>query len=315
MRNLGRVSAAMATLAGASMAVALVVVGCGGDDNGTDGGTDSGPDMKASDHTVDVKTDTTQPDATPPDADAAPPPDAPPPDAKFFDVGEASFDVVIIPEGGFDVSLAQFPAAVNAAYCQRLETCCHALDAGVADAGGFAAGCIADFGPYSASGNLNLANTASPHVVYDPSNAKECLEQFAATPCGTETAAQSELNYLTCASAIQGQLAIGASGCTSSFDCVSGAYCPSDGGTCTALAIAGMPCKDTNYSTDCTYLGNGDPLLWCNADSGTCENDFSTGSSCIEYEQCNTQVCNFSGSTGTCASTLQFANAALCASP
>jgi hypothetical protein len=311
MRNLGRLSAVMATLAGASMATALVVAGCGGDDNGTDGGTDSGPDIKG-DHTVDVKTDMTAPDALPPDADAAPPPDAPPPDVKFFDVSDAGFDIMVSDAAGFDVSLAQFPAAVNEAYCQRLEACCGMLDAGVAEAGAFVAACVASFTGYSASGDLNLANTASPHVVYVESNAKECLEQLAATPCGTVTAAQAQVNYLTCASAIKGQLAIGASGCTSSFDCVSGAHCPTDGGTCTALSGVNGACKDFEYSTDCNYLGNGVPLLWCNPDSGTCLNDFANGSGCFESEQCQSLICSGAGS---CVPSFQFASSGYCASP
>jgi hypothetical protein len=306
-------------LAGASAALALSVAGCGGDDNVI------GPDA------ADVKHDTTSDHtmADVPHVDVqhkdAPPPedvrdsgkrDAPSDVVMFFDVGEASFDVgdVKITDAAFGVSLSEFPAAVNTAYCQRLEACC-SMDGGVVDAGAFLASCLASLAGYSAAGNLNLANTSSPNVTYVPAKAKQCLDDLAATSCGTESAAQSELNYLTCAAAIQGKLAIGSSGCTSSFDCVSGAYCPSDGGSCTALATVGMPCKDTTYSQDCTYLGNGEPLLYCGADSGTCLDDLPNGSTCSEYEQCTSQVCTFGSTSGTCATSYLFSYPAFCASP
>jgi hypothetical protein len=322
MRNLGRVTAVMAGLAGASAALALVVAGCGGDDSTTPDASDAKADMVTSDRTIDVNksdvnNDVKQPDAPPPDVDSGVQ-DAPPPDVKDFDVGDASFDIgsdVNLTDAPFGVSLSEFPAAVNLAYCQRLEACCNAEDGGVADASGFVSSCVSSLGPFSVSGNLNLANTASPNVVYVPSKAKECLDQLAATPCGTVSAGQSELNYLTCASAIQGQLAVGSGPCTSSFDCASG-YCPTDGGTCTALGGVGASCKDTTYSTDCTYLGNGDPLVYCSADGGTCQADLPNGSTCVEYQQCNSQVCFFgSSSSGTCETSFVFATHAFCMMP
>jgi hypothetical protein len=314
----------MASLAGASTTLALVVSGCGGDDTSTGADAADAKQESTSDHTMmmDGKTDVIQSDASdapsPEDVQDGGMPDVPS-DVKFFDVGDAGFDVgdATINDAPFEVSITDFPTAVNTAYCQRLEACC-STDGGAgagADAGGFVATCLASFGPYSASGNLNLANPSSPHVVYVPANAKECLAQLAATPCGTETAAQSELNYLTCASAIQGTLTPGTGPCTSSFDCVSGAYCASDGGLCTSLAKVNMPCKDTTYSQDCTYLGNGDPLLFCNADSGTCLDDLVNGSTCDEYQQCASQVCNFGSTSGTCATTFQYSYPALCAAP
>ncbi len=348
MRNLGRVTAVLATLAGASAAMGAFLAGCGGDDtignpDASDGSQDTTSDHTAppdgradvtheDHHTNDVQSNDVVTDAGDGGTDASDAkdsgsdspdvlPDVVTDSPMFFDVGDAGFDVAdVFADAPFEVSLAQFPAAVNTAYCQRLAACCTA-DGGTGDAGAFVANCLGSFAGYSAAGNLNLASTSSPNVIYVTAKAEQCLEQLAATPCGTVSAGKSELNYLTCAEAIQGTLGVGTSGCTSTFDCTSG-YCPTDGGTCTALSGVGGPCSDTTYSTDCTYEGNGDPLVYCSPDAGTCQSDLPTDagggatSACFEYEQCQSQVCDFSGGPDggpACVNSFIFADPEYCA--
>jgi hypothetical protein len=297
MRGIRRVGAIVAGFACGSAALAAFVEACSSDDRSLapqvlDAHLDTMTDQ-AVDH-ADAKEDV-QPDVGPDGSESDPD------GITFLDVTDA---------GSIDVTLKEFPEAVDTAYCRRLAACCS-----VVDAGAFVARCLASFAGYSASGNLNLANTSSPHVTFNTGKAKACLEQIAAYPCGSVTAAQIELNAVTCASAIQGDLTAGAGPCTSSFDCVSGAYCPRDGGVCTPLSDAGGLCKDFTYSTDCTFLGNGVPSNYCNPDSGTCQPDHPNGSTCFEYEECQSQLCVMDDAGIVCTTAAPFSTAAICAAP
>ena len=100
MKNLGRAVTIMGVLAGISSMSAALMVGCSGDDNKLD----SGPDVVNDNTTPDVKTD------------------SPPPDA-----GEGGTDA----DADVGNPVLQFRVDLAKAFCNRFQTCCNGLDAGL----------------------------------------------------------------------------------------------------------------------------------------------------------------------------------------
>jgi hypothetical protein len=306
MRNLARTSLMLGALLSASGALALVAVGCGGDDTSvgsTDGSAD-GTSMDASpDHHVGK------------DGEAA--------DAKKHKDGESEAES---DDGGESEAsddgpavdaptLADFPNTVNTAWCQRLADCCDGNDAGAFQL----SECISGFGTAGWL-NVSLANTQSGHIAYDPANAAKCLGDIGAMSCGTLSSTAIEQQISTCGQAMVGKLDVGAKGCTSAWDCAPPAYCDNfeadggvvDGGTgtCKALAAAGSPCQDLLSSTDCSEIGNGHPDNFCSPGDGggaVCTPEFANGVACnFAFYQCQSQICD--NTTGLCQSTTIFSD-------
>jgi hypothetical protein len=298
----------LGALMSASGSLALVAVGCGGDDTAV-GSTDASGDGSAdatstdalSDHHVGKDGETT-------DAkkhfDADDESDGEPGD------GEASDDGSTVDAP----TLAEFPNAVNTAWCERLASCCDGNDAGAFQL----SECIAGFGTAGWL-NVSLSNTKSGHIAYDPANAAKCLGDIGTISCGTLSSTAIEQQISTCGQAMIGKLNVGAKGCTSAWDCAPPAYCDNfdadggvtDGGTgtCKALAAAGSPCQDLLFSTDCSEIGNGHPSNFCSpADGGAvCTPEFANGVACgFAFYQCQSQICD--NTTGLCQSTTIFSD-------
>jgi hypothetical protein len=297
MRDFVRASAFLGVLAGASCALATAAVGCGGDDSNInpDASDGNGGEAKAdvtTDHSmVDVfKGDASTDSPSNHDADAATdsPTDAPADNAALY----------------------AFPHAADLAYCQRLESCC------LLDGGSFgAASCATDLDQSGgAFGNIGIANVHSGHITFDPAQAKSCVSGISGIDCATLTATLTLTLTGECAGAMIGTVSAGGP-CSSAFDCKTGLYCAQGAGDagaqCAALKTLGETCSDLVFSTDCSYLGNGTPALFCqqNADGGlfgTCQPSFSNGVDCQEYEECATLICDYSQPTPVCSDSTPF---------
>ncbi len=136
-------------------------------------------------------------------------------------------------------------------------------------------------------------------VVYDAAAAQTCLDSVLSFACGSGPSSAIDLVRNECFGAMQGTLTAGNGPCFDSLECVSGLYCQAgaDGGpnTCAALKTQGQPCTDTTHSSDCTYLGNGTPALYCQPVDGgtpTCQPDLPVDAGCTANAQCLTWACD-----------------------
>ncbi len=294
MRNLARVPAILGALVGASGVLACALVGCGGDNTvGGDGGDSStdgtNPDGTNPDGT---KPDGNKPDGNKPDGKKdAPSTDSPADATDAGDAGDAPEEADVTSTDA--AALYAFPNAVNTAYCTRLAFCCDGADAGAFQLNE----CVAEFGTTGWL-NVGLADVHGGHINFNPTRAADCLSDIAAVSCGTVTAADIQTQISDCTQAMVGTLAEGASGCNSAWDCAPPAYCDNFGGgtgKCTALVGVGMPCQDTNLSTDCSELGNGHPDNYCALGDGggaTCETELTNGTGCFSSTACQSQICD-----------------------
>jgi hypothetical protein len=100
---------------------------------------------------------------------------------------------------------------------------------------------------------------------------------------------------------MQGTLGSGQGPCVDSIQCQAGLYCSTATHVCTPLEGLGQPCQDQVLSTDCTYLGEGTPALYCQAtaDGGTCQPAQDAGSSCVYGQACLSGVCAFPACSNT----------------
>jgi hypothetical protein len=308
MRNLSRVSAILSALLGVSGVLAFAVAGCGGDDSVQgDSGGDTSTDGNAPDGKRDGSHKNDAPSSDVVGTDSPTPTDSPA-DSPSTDGGTDS--------GGDLAALYAFPAAVNAALCTRLATCCAEPDAGVA---AFVATCVQEYAEYGGVADVNLANTHGGHIKYDSTAAAKCFADIKAISCGSYTSAEEKAALSDCTAAMVGTIDAPKGGCTSSWECAPTGYCAgsagsltplydNDGklvgdagaptGTCTALRGVGDSCTDLNFYTDCTYVGNGSPDNFCNPNeagtAGSCVLDYPTGSAgagCLYNQQCQTELC------------------------
>lgn len=281
-------------LAGGAALMFGTTAGCGDDSSG------------AAPSVVDATADTkpTAPDAMEDshvDAGTATMSDGP---SGFADVGDVA---IAIP------SLSQFPHAVDVAYCTRLQQCCMVPAADWNQTG--TSGCVSTLD--TMGGVLGLGGFASAlesgHVEYDASAAKNCLDHVYSFSCGAVPASAIAFTRDVCFGAMHGTLGAGAGPCVSSLECASGLYCRvvSGGGpgTCVALQGQGQACADTTASTDCTYLGNGTPALFCfdPGDGGTptCEPALPLDAGpCNQAAACQSWACNYP----TCVGTIVFSD-------
>jgi hypothetical protein len=329
MRNLSGVSVILGALMATGGVLALTAVGCGGDDNGTPGSDGAAPDQTVSDGQTavdghsDAHTDGKVVKETGGDVVTK---DTGPMDGGA-DADAASFDAA---------ALYAFPNAVNTAYCKQLQSCCAKdMDAGPFDI----AACASENAAFGGLYNVNLANVHGGHINFDQDAAAKCIADQAALTCGTYTAAEYTAAVNDCSTAMTGKLQIGDGPCLSAWDCAPPAYCAgaggvaidsifaNDGGTlsgafvggnqsadagqtgvCTALRSVNQSCNDLFFYTDCTYLGNGSPALFCNQDGGTgpgqCVPALTTGTACVVNVNCTPQVCD--SVTGECQATTVF---------
>ena len=294
-RRIGTVAATVAVGAmGTVVALSGLVAGCGGDDT-----TNAAPDGSGAEGQ-----DGTIADGANVEEQAAA--DSP---STSSDAGSPeSGDVGTIPEGGgvdaavetgTTVPLTGFPHAVDEAFCQRLQQCCLVSPSAWQQEG--PNGCVTALD--ESGGALGIANFNSAldsgSVAYNESAAASCLNTLSTINCGViQSPAYNSLVSL-CFSAMQGTLGIDTSGCVSSLQCKTGEVCAlaSDGGAgvCVLLSGQGQPCKDTTNSTDCTYLGNGTPALYCTkVDGGSteCQPSKPTNSTCNFNPECQSGLCN-----------------------
>ena len=211
----------------------------------------------------------------------------------FVDVGDVAIDVP---------ALGQFPHAVDVAYCTRLQQCCLVPPSQWnQDSNGN--GCVPFLDNNDGVAGLTAYNAAldSGLVLYDAAAARTCLSYVLSFTCGEVPASAVELIRSQCYGAMQGTLSAGTGPCVNALECKSGLYCQTaaDGGpgNCVALEGQGQPCTDTNNSTDCTYLGNGLPALYC-SDPGeggtpTCQPALPLDGGCSVAQACQNLDCNY----------------------
>jgi hypothetical protein len=338
MRNLSGVSVILGALMATGGVLALTAVGCGGDDNGTPGSDGAAPDQTVSDGqtAVDGHSDAHTDGKVKETGGDVITKDTGPMDGGS-DADAASFDAA---------ALYAFPNAVNTAYCKQLQSCCakDSFDAGAFDL----ATCVSQYAQGGGFYNVSLANVHGGHIDFDQDAAARCIADQAVLSCGTYTAAENTAAVNDCSQAMIGKLHIGDGPCLSAWDCALPAYCAgpggvaidsifaNDGGTlsgayvggnasadagqtgvCTALRSVNQSCNDLFFYTDCTYLGNGSPALFCNQDGGSgpgqCVPALATGAPCIVNVNCTPQVCD--SVTSSCQGTTEFDTAGTCTAP
>jgi hypothetical protein len=271
----GRAALAFAAFVGITSATALTIEGCSSDDTTAGGPLDGGGTDATVDGAVDARADSPADGGT---ADA--PVDSPP---------DAPLDAP---------AMADFIPAVVRTFCARISSCC--LNPSTFDN----AKCFAVLNNPNSGDLLGLPafepSTDGGAATYNPATAADCLSRAAALSCGLVPTAQVKALESVCYGAFTGTRAIGAAGCKSSIDCVTGAFCDLtvDGGACAALKGANQPCSDPN-SLDCSYLGIGNPANFCNfpADGGasTCQPKLGPDASCNANNDCIDNNC-----TGVC---------------
>jgi hypothetical protein len=305
MRNLVRASTILGALCGVSGALALAAAGCGGDDsNGNPDAQADTPSDSKGDHTTDTKNDVPQQGDSQPDTLGDTETDGGPDVMDASDANSSDAPGDAPPD---NVALFGFPHAVDLAYCTRLASCCGD------DGGTFnITGCTHDLDVSGgAFGNIGTAQLDSGNVTYVPSEAKKCLDDTATIACGSINATDIAVLTDECAAAIQGKFGSDAGPCSSSFDCQPTLYCASDGGVCAPLNATGQPCTDVVFSSDCSYLGNGTPPLYCSpldGGGGTCQPQLANGTACSSFEECQSLICDFSAPTADCSNTTVFSD-------
>jgi hypothetical protein len=236
------------------------------------------------------------------------------------DAGDGGADAMGTEEGGdagdaADVAvdapaLVDFPHAVSVAYCAHLGECCN-VPANQWNLDGMN-GCVPII-ESQAHGFRYIAIYQSAldsgAITYDPAAAANCLQEVSRLPCGVVQADMLLQVQNDCFAAMKGTLGADAGPCINSGECLPGQYCllgDASTGTCAPLQGQGQPCTDTVRSSDCTYLGNGDPALYCaQGDAGaTCQPAQPLDAGCKYNAQCESQTCK----APYCASSLVFAN-------
>jgi hypothetical protein len=205
-------------------------------------------------------------------------------------------DVVLGPDAS---ALLAYPHAVDVAYCQREQQCC-LVPAAQFDVNG----CANQLDTYGGALRTGIYSAVfgAGNVGLNPARAATCFSEIAAFNCGMFAATAYAMAVTDCNSAIVGLIPIDAGGCTSSVECATGAYCNVStgpdagdaGGTCAPLLPSGSPCNNPT-SEQCTYLGNGQPPLYCNivGDSsvGQCTGAKGVDAGCMTNAECLSGLC------------------------
>lgn len=289
------------SVSAASVGLAAAAASCGSS------GNQQLPELDASgDHTTDVSTDSPNPgDAMGDDAadssDSGNNGDAPG-EAGDDGGGEAAACPVSVPS-----SLPDFVNALANTVCQHLQTCC-----GLSSSQFNMASCVSIYSNPSFGGWMGVAGV-SPYfdggaITYDTTAACQCLQGTSAIACGNVPSAQWNSLQNSCLGAAQGTAAVGGA-CTSSYECAPSAeYCSAgDGGTgaCANLVPSGGPCQ-TN--SDCSYLGNGNPPLYCDSATHTCVPRLVNGTACSLNAMCQSNICFYTGNAQQCVDSVAFSD-------
>lgn len=231
--------------------------------------------------------------------------------------GEADASEAGPVDAGYDgPSLADFPHAVDQAYCGRLQTCCEVPDAAWKTGSSSCVSVLDGVGGILRIGAYAAAFDSGA-VVFDTAAAMTCLNDIATLNCGTVPATTFDELKADCFAAMVGTLGIDAGPCINPLQCTTGEFCRllADGGAgvCVALGTTGQPCNDPTYSTDCSYLGNGGSLLYCGPGDGgnVCQPQLPVDAGCTQNPQCQSGACNYP----MCVSTYTFSDpgAGICA--
>jgi Dickkopf N-terminal cysteine-rich region len=225
---------------------------------------------------------------------------------------DAGSDAKNIPPG-----LIDYPNQYVAAFCAGIANCC-----GV-DAGGFnMAQCESDWISFgwdlTLPGNPGVYGTGN--LTFNAAQAANCVATLQNWPCGTFGATDNQAIISACIGVLGGTIPIGSAGCTSSFECVNGAYCNINTNVCTPLVGSGGACTSDEQ---CSYIAAPQPALYCNlyypTDAGTptmgaCRPVLASGSAnlcgnanVIDDLACAVQVCgddNVCGDSKTNPTTL-----------
>jgi hypothetical protein len=213
------------------------------------------------------------------------------------------------------------PAALQAyqtqyaeAFCYGVGNCCPGYDAGGFDI----TSCVNDNrgNGYDNTIPQDTATECRGNVIFNPDAGVACLAALRAFPCAAAQAIPSQFTASAsaqiidaCLGVFSGTIPIDAGGCTSSWECVEGAYCNTlDGGTiCSPLVAVGGPCTSDDM---CRSFATGQPANFCNGDLvdagvGTCQPQQANGTSCQDPSQdsydwsCTALLC---GDDGLCGS-------------
>jgi hypothetical protein len=272
-----------------SMSAGLMV-GCSGDDNNGD----SGPDSPNDNTTPDVK-DVVQPD-----------------------VGDGGGPDVVT-DGGNPV--LQFRVDLAKAFCNRFQTCCNGLDAGLGTFDFNKCVQLATASAYNGSNSqLNSLEVQARNLVtLDQTAAASCLAGMATLSCPAVTSSEVTTATSNCFAATTGTLNAG-QGCLASIECKAGNYCKfagadggkSDAGTqlgqCAALQGQGQACGqappygDPNFTSDeCEYKGWQPPQRFCDYDSYpdasgySCQPLRANAAHCFNDDECSSGICGTYG--------------------
>jgi hypothetical protein len=246
MRNFARLAVVLGSVVGVAGALAVLAIGCGGDDTAVP--LDSG----GGDRTIDSpQQETGNNDTSTGDS---------PSEGGGGDAEAGGGDAGVPP-------LDKFIEATVAAYCDRLGECC------IGDAGHGTWDrnrCItANINNISNPKLLPLHNAATKDggagIQYDTAHASQCLTLLKNMKCTIGSADYSAIRD-TCYAALMGKVALNSGGCTDSIQCASPGRCDpaaADGGKCVALIGDGGLCTSID---DCNYRGTYQPNLFCDDD-------------------------------------------------
>jgi hypothetical protein len=310
--------AVLGGLAGAYALGALLVVGCGGDDDAIET-KDASPDV-TTDATLDAVADTTVDSTLSDGGDAGA--DSASDDAgdssAVVDASDASDTVDAADGAAFDAGVdAHFdPVAINnfyqqavSAICAKLEPCCVTANPGATFV---LADCKASF-TFGFVGELNgitWAIAADGGIVLNEASATACLSAIDSLGCPTATSAQYKTLIDTCYGAVRGMQKEG-DPCQYPIQCQDGLYCDRGNGgtsTCKPLLKTNDDCTglvnsydDPNYplyvSSNCSYRARNqtcDRSIIGAADAGIarCVALKSEGADCVVDTECTTDQCS-----------------------
>jgi hypothetical protein len=200
------------------------------------------------------------------------------------------------PDGGSGkaVPFAEFPAQLQAAWCEAAATCGEAPDP---------ATCVNASCASGAEWQTTQDAVAQGKIVYDASAAGHCLELMRSAPCKRSSKQELARMEATCAGVFTGATPAGAAcpcrpsdfpaypGCPL---CESG-VCDDSAGTCAAVPTrggAGATCPSSDACAD---------GLYCAPEDSTCHAQLAAGTACAHDDQCaGTTVCYGSPGSATC---------------
>ena len=230
-------------------------------------------------------------------------------------VGDGGGDGPTIPPG-----LLAYPSQHAQALCEGIGKCCPQYDGGAFDLAACEAASLT-----SGWDNTTLPTRISVydagHLTFNAMQAKVCvtaLQGFTCTGSGQYAADQYAAITNSCLGVLGGTIPIGTGGCTSSWECASGAWCNlavgagAGAGFCAALLPIGAPCT---LDEMCSYVGTQKPATYCDllggdggvSTAGQCQPARADNVPCGDLNQgiyfddqaCSSQLCGDDFTCGT----------------